>query len=109
MDLAETFKSFNPDNTRALKAKQASKPTQAMILRFQGPKSFLQGHEVFTMAMGTRKTAPKASEGPVAASSDPVEASTPRPVHGLETHSLSAREQLMRQWPSWDWETRDSD
>jgi 16S rRNA A1518/A1519 N6-dimethyltransferase RsmA/KsgA/DIM1 with predicted DNA glycosylase/AP lyase activity len=37
---------------------------------------------------------------------------TPRPeadsgVHNLETHDLTAREQLMHQWPSWDWERRD--
>lgn len=26
--------------------------------------------------------------------------------HGLESHALTAREQLMRQWPSAAWETR---
>jgi len=36
----------------------------------------------------------------------PAESSSPGIVHGLAAHSLSLREQLMRQWPGADWETR---
>ena len=34
------------------------------------------------------------------------EASAQDVVHNLEPHSLSVRQQLMRQWPGADWETR---
>lgn len=55
---------------------------------------------------------PKAHEGlngpalsPQGSTDVDSEDSSPK-AHGLESHGLSAREQIMRQWPSRDWETR---
>jgi hypothetical protein len=36
------------------------------------------------------------------------EALSPGVVHNLELHSLTVREQLLRQWPGAQWETRKS-
>lgn len=50
---------------------------------------------------------PKVSKEPKEPATVP-EPIPPRPsIHNLETHDLTVREQLMRQWPTWDWETRD--
>jgi hypothetical protein len=40
------------------------------------------------------------------ASSVIVDELSPKALHNLESHSLTAREQIMRQWPENDWEIR---
>lgn len=40
-------------------------------------------------------------------SPEAIDVPSPSPkVHGLDSHDLSAREQIMRQWPTWNWEKR---
>lgn len=40
-------------------------------------------------------------------SADAPPVDVPEPLHGSEPHNLTARQQLMRQWPSQPWELRD--